>query len=78
MPKIITEDIIEQAVVKALREWHDYTILNCMTENPDMLPDGIGRVDKKQVVVPNVMFENLCRINSDIPTEIVRSVVDDL
>ena len=78
MPKIITEDMIEQAAVKALQERHDYTILNCMTENPDTLLDGTGRTDKKQVVLPNVMFESLCRINPDIPTEIVRSVVDDL
>lgn len=78
MPKIITEDMIEQAAMKALQERHDYTILNCMTENPDTLPDGTERTDKKQVVLPNVMFESLCRINPDIPTELVRSVVDDL
>lgn len=78
MPKIITEDMIEQAAMKALQERHDYTILNCMTENPDTLPDGTERTDKKQVVLLNVMFESLCRINPDIPTEIVRSVVDDL
>lgn len=28
--------------------------------------------------MPDVMFESLCRINPDIPTEIVHSVVDDL
>ena len=78
MPKIITEDMIEQAAMKALRERHGYTVLNCMTEEPDTLSDGTGRVDKKQVVLPDVMFERLRRINSDIPTETVRSVVDNL
>mgnify|MGYP004484598159 CR=1 FL=1 len=32
MPKIITEDMIEQAAIKALQERHNYTVLNCMTE----------------------------------------------
>ena len=35
MPKIITEDMIEQAAIKALQERHDYNVLNCMTE-PDV------------------------------------------
>ena len=61
MPKIITEDMIEQAAIKALQERHDYNVLNCMTEEPDTLPDGTGRKDKKQVVLPDVMFESLCR-----------------
>ena len=78
MPKIITEDMIEQAAIKALHERHDYTVLNCMTEEPDTLPDGTGRKDKKQVVLPDVMFESLCRINPDIPEQTVRTVVDEL
>ena len=78
MPKIITEDMIEQAAIKALQERHGYTVLNCMTENPDTLLDGTGRTDKKQVVLPDVMFESLCRINPDIPIEIVRIVTDEL
>ena len=40
MPKIITEDMIEQAAIKALQERHNYTVLNCMTEEPY----GVGRV----------------------------------
>lgn len=64
--------------MKALQERHDYVILNYMAENPDMLLDRTGRTDKKQVVLPDVMFESLCRINPDISIEIVRSVVDDL
>ena len=78
MPKIITEDMIEQAAIRALQERHDYNVLNCMTEEPDTLPDGTGRKDKKQVVLPDVMFESLCRINPDIPEQTVRTVVDEL
>ena len=75
MPKIITEDMIEQAAIKALHERHNYTVLNCMTEEPDTLPDGTGRKDKKQVVLPDVMLESLCRINPNIPEQTVRTVV---
>ena len=78
MPKIITEDMIEQAAIKALHERHDYIVLNCMTEEPDTLPDGTGRKDKKQVVLPDVMFESLRRINPDIPEQTIRNVVDEL
>ena len=78
MPKIITEDMIEQAAIKALHERHNYTVLNCMTEEPDTLPDGTGRKDKKQVVLPDVMLESLCRINPNIPEQTVRTVVDEL
>ena len=78
MPKIITEDMIEQAAIKALQERHNYTVLNCMTEEPDTLPDGTGRKDKKQVVLPDVMLESLCQINPDIPEQIVRTVLDEL
>ena len=78
MLKIITEDMIEQAAIKALHERHNYTVLNCMTEEPDTLPDGTGRKDKKQVVLPDVMLESLCRINPNIPEQTVRTVVDEL
>lgn len=78
MPKIITEDMIEQAAMKSLKEQHSYTVLNCMTDEPETLPDGSRRSNKKQVVLPEVMFESLYRINSDIPIETVRSVVDNL
>ena len=70
--------MIEQAAIKTLQERHNYTVLNCMTEELDTLPDGTGRKDKKQVVLPDVMFESLCRINPDIPEQTVRTVVDEL
>ena len=36
MPKIITEDMIEQAAMKALQKRHVYNVLNCMKEEPDV------------------------------------------
>ena len=40
MPKIITEDMIEQAAIKALQERHDYIVLHCMTEEPGCSAGG--------------------------------------
>lgn len=67
MKKIMTEDMIEQDAIKALHELHDYSVLNCMTEEADILLDETGLKDNKQFVLPDVMLENLCRINPDIP-----------
>lgn len=76
MPKIITEDMIEQAAINALQSRHGYGVLNCMTEEPATLPDGSGRKDKRQVVLPDVVFQSLCRINPHIPEATVLDVSD--
>ena len=51
MLKIITEDMIEQAAIKALHKWHGYFVLNCLAEEPNILPDETGCKDKQQVVL---------------------------
>ena len=76
MPKIITEDMIEQAAINALQSRHGYGVLNCMTEEPATLPDGSGRKDKRQVVLPDVVFQSLCRINPHIPEATVLDMAD--
>jgi type I restriction enzyme R subunit len=43
MPKIITEDMIEQAAIKALEESQGYGVLRCYTEDPETLPETQGR-----------------------------------
>ncbi len=48
MPKIITEDMIEQAAIAALHERHNYGVLNCYTEDPETLPDETGRRNRAQ------------------------------
>lgn len=78
MPQIITEDMIEQAAVKLLRERHHYTVLNCMTAEPDTLPDNSGRDNKKQVVLPETVHRTLRRLNPDIPEQTVNAVAEEL
>ena len=78
MPKIITEDMIEQAAIKAFENHEEYTSINCMTENAEDLNDNTGRTDKRQVVLPNVVSKSLCKINPDIPESTVRIIADEL
>ena len=78
MPNIISEDMIEQAAVKLLRERHYYTALNCMTAEPDTLPDNSGRDNKKQVVLPETVHCTLRRLNPDIPEQTVNAVAEEL
>ena len=61
MPKIITEDMIEQAAIKALQERHNYTVLNCMTEEPDSLPDGTGRKDRHWGQAPGIKNKQILK-----------------
>jgi len=80
MPKIITENMIEQAAIELLIAEYApyYSHVDCYTEKPEILPDGTGRSDKKQVVLPDVMFEKLCELNPDIPKDVIRRNVDEL
>lgn len=78
MPKIITEDMIEQAAIAALQKQHSYTVLRCYTETPEALPEETGRTDKRQVVLPQVLLDSLCRINPDIPTDTVQAIAEEL
>ena len=80
MAKIITEDMIEQAAIELLvNEFAPhYTRLDCYTEKPETLTDSTGRSEKKQVVLPAVLFDKLRELNPDIPEETVKITVDEL
>ena len=80
MPKIITEDMIEKAAVELLvTEYVScYRRLDCYTEKPETLPDGTGRSDKKQVVLPDVLYEKLRSLNLDLPEENIKRTAEEL
>lgn len=80
MPKIITEDMIEKAAIELLITEYapHYQWLDCYTEKPETLPDGMVRCDKKQVVLPEILFEKLCDLNPDIPEETIKRTADEL
>lgn len=78
MPNFISEDNIEQAAISRLVNENKYDEINCMTAEPENLPDGSGRDNKKQVVLPSVLFQSLCKINPNIPVDVVHKVADEL
>ena len=43
MPKFISEDQIERAVVQKLQRLHGFDSLDCHTDDPEELNDGLGR-----------------------------------
>ncbi|MCL2220155.1 MAG: type I restriction endonuclease subunit R, partial [Chitinispirillia bacterium] len=55
-----------------------YSHINCMTEKPESLPDGSGRADKKQVVLPDVLLKKLLELNPSIPEESIRQKAGEL
>ena len=72
MRSFISEDDIEQAILKKLDgSPYNYMILRCdpSPEARETLPDGTGRKDKKQCVLPDVLKEALLRLNPDIPAD---------
>lgn len=78
MPKIITENMIEKAAVELLETEYKYNRLDCYTENQEALPDGTGRANKKQVVLPEILFAKLCELNPQIPKGIIACTVEKL
>lgn len=82
MPRsFISEDEIEKSILNKIKEQQlGYNILQ-LDPSPDkmeLLPDGTGRSDKKQCVLPNVLFESLKRINKGIKTEYVEEAYKQL
>ena len=79
MPNFISEDMIEIACIDLLISENKYdSHINCMTEKPETLPDGSGRENKKQVVLPCVLLESLIRINPHLPASCIEKVAHGL
>lgn len=78
MARIITEDMIEQAAIKMFVESNGYDTMNCFTSERETLPDGTGRENKKQVVLPSILLNKLCEVNPTIPVETIKSVAEAL
>ena len=50
MPNFISEDTIEQAILKRLHEQFGFELLNCYTSDAADLNDRSGRGDKREAV----------------------------
>ncbi len=81
MHNFISEDDIEQALLQKLAEEpFQYDVLRC-DPSPDKreeLPDGTGRSDKKECVLPLVLRESLARLNPGIPSEKLDEIAKEL
>lgn len=78
MPNIITEDMIEQSVIKILKDNYNYNVLNCYTAKKEDINDNTGRDNKRQVVLKNILKNSLCKINPQIPENIIEVTVQEL
>lgn len=81
MANFITEDMIEQAILKKLGEpafGYDIVVCDASPDKKEDLNDGTGRSAKTECILPRVLEESLCRINPDIPAEKLTSVIKDL
>ncbi len=81
MKNFISEDNIEQAILQKLgAEPFGYDVLRCdaSPDKRETLPDGTGRDNKKQCVLPQVLRSALARINPDVPGEKLEEIARDL
>jgi len=67
MPNFISEDAIEQAILKRLHEQLGYDLLNCYTSDADNLNDQSRRSDKREVILAERLKDAALRLNPGIP-----------
>jgi len=71
MPNLITEDDIEQEILKKLKREYGYELLNCYTVNPEDLNDRSRRADKRDVILTDRLRDALVRLNPGIPEQTI-------
>jgi type I restriction enzyme, R subunit len=75
MAQFISEDDIEQTILRQLNEQYGFTLLNCYTAKAENINDGSMRKDKRDVVFANRLAAACARLNPDIPAEIIADQV---
>ncbi|MCI1188027.1 HsdR family type I site-specific deoxyribonuclease [Hymenobacter sp. DH14] len=79
MAKLYTEAQLEQACVDLLKqEFPIYQHINAFTPHEATLPDGSGRTDKSQVVLPVVLRKMLEKLNSKVPAKVLDKAFEAL
>lgn len=82
MPKaFISEDDIEQSILDKLEQEHlGYNILrlDISPDKKDVLPDGTGRNDKKECVLPDVLWKSLRKLNPTVEEKYLKEVYETL
>ena len=75
MPNFISEDQIEIAITAVFTERLRYRAINCYTPDPEMLPDGSGRSDKRDVVFLDILKTKAREFNPHIPENIIDQAI---
>ena len=81
MSKIIYEEYIENSILDLLSKPElNYNILRLDpdTEKMTVLPDGTGRKDKKDCVLPDILYASLKRLNPTVDDYYIKQVYDNL
>ena len=71
----ISEDQIEQALLKHLQSKYRFELLNCMTAAPDTLSDGSNRKDKRDVILQDRLLAACQQLNPEIPLAVLEEQV---
>ena len=78
MPNLISENDIEQEILKKLKADFGFELLNCETKQPEDLNDRSGRTDKRDVIFADRLRESLVRLNSHLPPEAIDKALEIL
>jgi len=78
VPNFISEDQIEKAAVKLLKEKYGYRTLNCFTNDVEDLKDKSNRDNKQEVVFLDVLKEYAIKLNSKIPLPVIEQAIEKL
>lgn len=78
MANPITEDHLEKAAIKLLKETYGYNHINCMTAMPEDLNDSSKRSSKKEVIFKSILLKKLKEFNETIPESAIQNAIDSL
>jgi type I restriction enzyme R subunit len=71
----ISEDHIEQAILKRLNAEFNFDLLNCYTAKPEELNDGSQRADKRDVILADRLLAACIELNPSVPQAVIEQQV---
>jgi type I restriction enzyme R subunit len=71
----ISEDDIEQAILKRLHAEFNFDLLNCYTAKPEELNDGSQRADKRDVILADRLLAACIELNPSVPQAVIEQQV---
>jgi type I restriction enzyme, R subunit len=75
MPNFISEDQIEQALLKKLKEQFGFDLLNCYTVDAEDLNDRSNRASKHEVILADRLKKAALRLNTRVPETVIEDAL---